>query len=640
MRLIIAKTGDSQTVSFAASELCRLLKEMDSTIVLEVRKYKAYDKQVKNTLWVGLDFIEQSEDDTVYIDVKNSVGFISGSNERSVLIAVYRFMKEMGCRYLYPGKTGEKIPKKKLDYGMLTVSVHETASYKHRGICIEGTSGYEHIVNTIDWLPKVGMNEYLTQFVTPGVFVRNYYSLFYEDKNDLHYGNKMTNDEVDAIMEVVKEEIAKRGITHHTGGHIWTGKAMGVKATGWEKTDRELDRETIDLLAEIDGKRSIRTCAADTNLCYSNPKARSRMADAVVQFAEEHPEYGVLHFWLADHPNNHCECAECRKKIVTDHYVMMLNEIDRKLTAKGINTKFPVILYNELMHAPQTEKIENPDRLILDFAPISRSYSHSYAELDMDKEVELEPFVLNRMVGEKNLEKCVARLKEWKKQNIKDGFLCDYHLMWDHHTDLGYYSVAKILHQDVKSIEKLGLNGMISCQLLRAALPTGLPQYGMACALWNNQSEFSDVEKEYFESAFHENAETVKNYLSTLSDLIDPEFIRLEKEKDKQTVLADFTKIKELVSDFEEKYIRIHENDSPDWQYLKVHAKICLFLADIYIARYSDDKETEEKIHSRLVHYVRYESRDIADSVLDERFITGNLWHYYHNHNTDEPFTW
>ena len=28
--------------------------------------------------------------------------------------------------------------------------------------------------------------------------------------HDLHYGNEITNDEVDAIMEVVKEEIAKR----------------------------------------------------------------------------------------------------------------------------------------------------------------------------------------------------------------------------------------------------------------------------------------------------------------------------------------------------------------------------------------------------------------------------------------------
>lgn len=640
MRLIIAKTGDSQVVSFATSELCRLLKEMDSTIVLDVRKYKEYNAEVKNTLWVGTGFVPESDNDSVYINVKSSVGFISGSNERSVLIAIYRFMYELGCRYLYPGKTGEKIPKKKLYYDMLTVSVNETASYKYRGICIEGSTGYEHIVNTIDWLPKVGMNEYFTQFVTPGEFVRRYYDNFYNDKNDLHYGNEITNDEVDAIMKVVKEEIAKRGINHHTGGHIWTGKAMGVKSTGWESCETEIDEKTVPLLAMVDGKRGIRSCAADTNLCYSNPKARTKMADAFVEFAEEHPEYKTLHFYLADHANNHCECDECRKKIVTDYYVMMLNEIDKKLTAKSIDTKIVVAVYNELMFAPETEKIENSVRIILDFAPISRSYSHSYEDLDIEKEVELEPFVLNQFKGETELEKNVARLKEWQKQNVKDSFLFDYHLMWDHHTDPGYYYVAKMLHKDMKNIGKLKLNGMISCQLLRVALPTGLPQYGMACALWNKQSEFSDVEKEYFEAAFHENAETVKNYLATLSELFDPEFIRLEKKKDKQIILADFAKIKEVVLNFEEKYIDVHENESHDWQYLKVHAKLCLYLADIYIARYNDDRETEEKIHAELVKYARKDSRDIADSVLDEKFITGDFWHYYHKHNTDEVFEW
>ena len=65
MRIIISKISDNQTISFATQELCRLLKEMDSTIVL------------------------------------------------SVLIAAYRFMYELGCRYLYPGPDGEKIPKKK-----------------------------------------------------------------------------------------------------------------------------------------------------------------------------------------------------------------------------------------------------------------------------------------------------------------------------------------------------------------------------------------------------------------------------------------------------------------------------------------------------------------------------------------------
>ena len=48
------------------------------------------------------------------IDVKNGAGVITGANNRAVLIAVYRFLRELGCRWLRPGAENEVIPKKKL----------------------------------------------------------------------------------------------------------------------------------------------------------------------------------------------------------------------------------------------------------------------------------------------------------------------------------------------------------------------------------------------------------------------------------------------------------------------------------------------------------------------------------------------
>ena len=43
MKLTIAKIGDNKTVSFATDELIRLIKTMDSSVVLDVRKYDSYD---------------------------------------------------------------------------------------------------------------------------------------------------------------------------------------------------------------------------------------------------------------------------------------------------------------------------------------------------------------------------------------------------------------------------------------------------------------------------------------------------------------------------------------------------------------------------------------------------------------------
>ncbi len=55
------------------------------------------------------------------------------------------------------------------------------------------------------------------------------------------------------------------------------------------------------------------------------------MTDAVVAYAQQHPEVDLLHFWLADGANNQCECEQCAPTRPSDFYIMMLNDIDRAL---------------------------------------------------------------------------------------------------------------------------------------------------------------------------------------------------------------------------------------------------------------------------------------------------------------------
>ena len=73
MRLTVAKIGNHQTVSFAIKELCRLVKEMDETVTLDVRTYASYNAHLQNILWVGLGFIPLNEKDTIAIDVKTAL---------------------------------------------------------------------------------------------------------------------------------------------------------------------------------------------------------------------------------------------------------------------------------------------------------------------------------------------------------------------------------------------------------------------------------------------------------------------------------------------------------------------------------------------------------------------------------------
>lgn len=629
MRVIIARSGNNETVSYAVSELCRLLKEMDRALVLDVRKYPEFDENLKNTIWVGPDFIDRDEKDRIFIDVKGSVGVISGSNERSVLMAVYRFMKELGCRYLYPGKEGEKVPKRCLDYADLTVKVNETPSYNHRGICIEGAVGYEHVLNTIDWLPKVGMNEYFSQFDAPTEFFKRYYNNFTNDKNDLHYGVEYSDEDAKATSELLLDEVKKRGLLYQTGGHVWIGKALGLSASGWESNAPEIDEETRSLLALVNGERKFKDgIVSRTNLCYSNPEARRRLVDVVVNHAKKNPDIDCLSFWLADEVNVYCECEKCRQKTPSDHYISIFNDIDEALTKEGLPTKIIGAFYLELLYPPKTERLKNPDRFVFDFAPISRSYSHSYDEYDFEKETEYAPYKLNKFEYEKDLLSNVAKLKDWQKQGVTNTYLFDYHMMWDHHNDFGYYSIAKILHRDMKVLDRLGLDGMMSCQCLRVAFPTGLPQYAMVEALWSKEKSFEEIEKEYFSAAYGENWETVRNYLAEISRLCDPEFLRGDREKAPEDIIADANGMRELAASFKVEVLPKIRTSDIEWDYLDLHADMCKYYSDIIEAiATGSEKICQEKydIYDKFV----LDNAEIADSVLDTCFVRGDVWHTF-----------
>ena len=141
---------------------------------------------------------------------------------------------------------------------------------------------------------------------------------------------------------------------------------------------------------------------------------------------KKNPQVKYLHFWLADAINNHCECAECQKKIPSDFYVMMLNELDEKLTAAGLDTKIVFLLYLDLMFPPETETIKNPDRFTLMYAK-SRKYNKTMVE-DLARAEELPElkYERNKVDFGGNGAICVNFLKKWQQVFGGDSFSFDY----------------------------------------------------------------------------------------------------------------------------------------------------------------------------------------------------------------------
>ncbi len=61
---------------------------------------------------LGLDVSDAADtqlDDIIYIDCDERGGITAGDNPRSVLLAVYEYLRQNGCRWLFPGVDGEYI---------------------------------------------------------------------------------------------------------------------------------------------------------------------------------------------------------------------------------------------------------------------------------------------------------------------------------------------------------------------------------------------------------------------------------------------------------------------------------------------------------------------------------------------------
>ena len=623
MNVILARVGTHPTIAFAAEELARYLRLMDHTLFVEERVYDVPTSVPLRAIVLGLDgsMPYSAEQDGFSVCLQDGMGHITATNERSLLIAVYRLLQELGCRFLFPGKEGEVIPARPLDAAALTVSLCEKPSYRHRAICIEGAVGYEHVRNTIDWLPKVGMNGYFVQFKTPACFFQRFYN---QTENSDMPTSPVTNDDVAHIWSRLEEEIVKRSLDYHAMGHGWTCEPFGIDGTDWSVYGQELSPEVVPHLALVNGKRELfGGKALNTNLCYSNPATRQIMIDAVVKYCKEHPQVNFLHFWLSDGRNNHCECPACVKALPSDFYVMLLNELDERLTAENISTRIVYLVYRDLLWAPQREKIKNPDRFVLMFAPITRTYSNAFVDLDITQKAELPPFVRNRLSDPRSVAENVGFLRKWQQEQTFDSsFDFDYHLMWDHDIDPGYMECARILYTDMVNLDQIGLDGMVSCQLQRVAFPTGLPQYAMARALWDKSLSFEEICCEYFTAAFGARGEAVQAYLTALSALFDPPRMRAEREPDVAAVQKSCAEARAMILVFRESQGLSYDDPNPSRRHLAYHADLCLGYADWYEALLGGGTEAQREAAKaalmETVHRIEPHVHTVFDAKLYE----------------------
>ncbi len=622
--------SDNQTIIYAAQELSKYLGKMSNCDFEPIKNGKAmnangeegiriglFDKLNVQSLGVEYPFL----DDEVYIDIINGQGIIAGINPRSVLLAVYRMLTEAGCAWVRPGEGGENVLEKPLEE--INIQIHEKPSYRHRGIDFGGPKNREDVLNLIRWAPKLGFNSIFFEGINP--WKERFYSSINQD------GSRTKLYSYDMSKEYYEEaisEIKKLGLLYHTAGHGFTSSPFGLKSD----YKGELHEDTKQYVAMIDGKRGIRGNFSDTNLCYSNPKTRDLITDYIVELLKESPEIDLLHVWLADGINNHCECDGCIDILPSDQYIKLLNGLDEKLTESEIDTRIVFLSYIDLIWKPETETLHNKERFILTHAPFYRTYDKSFK--DVTTLPELREFKRNNNKYPVSMSENAAFVKSWQDYFNDDNFFFEYHYWRGHYSDPGQFKIAKVLYDDITSFKKLGINGYVSCQVVKCFLPNGLGMHVMGKTLWNDSIPFDTIAKEYFDAAFGEDGQKCIEFFKKLTELygLDPEDpdseyqefswtnSAYEKNAMQKKSAKDFNELISHVEDFVEIIEKnLLDNDSiyyASWKYLSIFVNMVNLLVLTWESKVlHNDKRT--KATWRLLESYILEREDEIGHVFD-----------------------
>ena len=489
------------TVAFAAAELAKYLGRIcpDGRAEIAVGLFEDFGDGPPLPRDPALD-------DAVRVDVRGGVGTVAGRNPRSVLLAVYRFLWELGCRWPLPGPDGHVLPPPR-DAREVTVRLDERAGYRHRTICIEGATSLTNVLDTIDWLPKVGFGGFYMQFREGYVFFDRWYS------HDEDPRRKRTPP-IDRAMAaeftaLVEREVARRGLQYHAVGHGWQCEAFGVPGIGWMPM-YHLTPEFRAKLATFNGERpvpwDVPMLAA---LCYSDPEVRAAMTRAVADHAGANPRVGYLHVWLDDFTNNKCECDRCRSAgRPADVYVRLLNDIDAELARRGLGTRVVFLAYSDLLWPPVRETLANTDRFVFMYANSRSDYAQPLAPTDAPP----VPFRHNRNPPDANAPAQVAALlQQWRPHFAGDGFLFEYY--FEGVAGSRSPDRARTIWQDVRNLRAFDLNGIVNCQSLRVYFPTGVEMAVLGRALWDPRVDFESEVRDYYRAAFGSHADACRRFV-------------------------------------------------------------------------------------------------------------------------------
>lgn len=529
----INKLRSNEVIDFAATELKKYLWMM----MPECGNIPiSFDPDAKDGFRLGLleDFGLPNEaedvvlDDVIHVDTTSEGGILAGSNPRSVLFAVYRFLRLNGCRWLFPGPDGEYIPRKPVT----AQSYHKMADHRFRGHTTEGDPSFEQVLDYIDFHAKQELN-----FYAPLGIHTYHYRHYNHDRNETNRAPEPVDASlIDQWKGMFLAELVKRGMFLKDGEHGQVCQTIGIEPferAAYKAGEKVLTDEQRSKVAMVNGKRGLfRNDIYYTNLCLSNPALRTKYVKILADFAEQNQHVHLMGLSFADGNHNHCECEKCRDRRPSEYLVMIANELDEELTRRGVDMKFNFSTYVDMMFAPQTERIKNPDRFYIQFTPISRSYTGSITE----NTVFPEPGKYHsRNVWDtpKAIEDCAAHLLAWRKNFPGPCYGYEYHFWRAQYRDPGLMDISRRIYEDILSLKLMDMQGYLEDGSNKSFFPHGFHGHIYAEALMDRNCDYDATMEDYFTHLYGEKHwKRVKTYFDAISEAFGEKYMAGEDSAD------------------------------------------------------------------------------------------------------------
>ena len=605
--LVINKIRADHVIDFAAEELKKYLRMM----MPEAGEMQiAYAPDAKDGFRLGLlgDFGITAEehdpkyDDIVHIETGVDGGILAGSNPRSVLFAVYRFLKLNGCRFLVPGIDGEHIPRQPV----VPQSYHKMADHQMRGHSLEGDPSLQQVLDYIDWHAK----EELNCFGCYSIF--NYMGRYY--KHRLNNANRpieymdieVAENQWRALFEC---ETLKRGLLLHSGGHGLIMRSLGLRDEDrfpYKRGEKVIPQEVLPYLALVDGERkAIRNDFFFTNLCMSNPVVRKNLVGTMIKDILARPQVDNASLTLADGTHTHCECEACKKMRPSDWMVVTLNELDEELTRRGIDKRISFSFYVDRMFPPAYEKIKNPDRFRLTYCPITRTYNASMS--GFENLPEPIPYEYNAWKTPKTLPEIYSLLSAWREAFSGSFTVFEYHFWLHQYRDPGLMSMSRRLYEDVLTYQNTNMDGCMQDGSNKSFFPHGFHGHIYAVALLDRGCDYEAELADYFSHLYGEDWKLVKTYLEKITEAFSHKYMAGELSADltkgklyNPDRLAPLSEVKQLTADMraviDDHMLMPTRPQTVAWRILLRHTEYCAGLAAVMMEKCQGHDEVAQQM--------------------------------------------